>query len=188
MKRAPKSVVRVDVLDSSDPISAEAEAILSRIRQRAFELSHTRPHDAHERYDWIMAESETIVVPPVVLIENDWTVDVKFAVPGVGPESLTVMITPDQILLKSESTENRDTDYGTIHVNELKSKTIFRSVNLPTMIDVNTVKTSVADGLVLVTASKARPHLATTDAEPAAPPKRTSVRKTTAKKSQAKTP
>ena len=40
MKKAPKSAVNVVVLENSDPISAETEAIQSRIRQRAFESAH----------------------------------------------------------------------------------------------------------------------------------------------------
>ena len=40
MKRAPKSAIKVAVLENSNPISSETEAIQERIRQRAFERSH----------------------------------------------------------------------------------------------------------------------------------------------------
>ena len=70
MKRAPKSAIKVAVLENSIPISSETEAIQERIRQRAFERSHIRPPDAHSLYDWLMAESEVISVPPAELIEK----------------------------------------------------------------------------------------------------------------------
>src|SRR5437870_1750540 len=101
MKRAPKSAVKVAILENSDPISAEIEAIQSRIRQRAFEISQTRPADAHAIYDWMMAEAEIRSVPPAEITERDGRFEVKFAVAGVNPDDVNVMVAPEQILLKS---------------------------------------------------------------------------------------
>jgi hypothetical protein len=97
MKRAPKSAAKLVVLDNSDPISAETQAIQNRIRQRAFELSLSRPHDARELYDWMAAESEIISVPPAELIEKNGVFEVRFAVAGVNPENINVMVTSDPI-------------------------------------------------------------------------------------------
>jgi HSP20 family molecular chaperone IbpA len=160
MKRAPKSAARLVVLDNSDPILAETEAIQERIRQRAFVLSQTRPPDAHEIYDWIVAESEIISVPPAELTEKDSTFEVKFAVAGVNPDDVRVMVTPDQVLLKSEYSHEHDADTGTVHLCDFRSATVFRSVNLPQSIDVKSVKVDVAGGLVTVTASKQGPESA----------------------------
>jgi HSP20 family molecular chaperone IbpA len=154
MKRPPKSAARLVVLDNSDPILAETEAIQERIRQRAFVLSQTRPPDAHEIYDWIVAESEIISVPPAELTEKEATFEVKFAVAGVNPDDVHVMVTPDQVLLKSEYSHQHDADTGTVHLCDFRSATVFRSVNLPQSIDVKSVKVDVAGGLVTVTASK----------------------------------
>src|SRR5262245_33691928 len=108
MKRASKSAAKVVVLENSDPISAETEAIQSRIRQRAFEVSQTRPPDAHEIYDWIVAESEIVSVPPAELVERNGTFEVRFAVAGVNADDVNVMVTPNQILLKSEFSHQHD--------------------------------------------------------------------------------
>src|SRR5215471_17163039 len=102
MKRASKSPVKLAILDNSDPISSETEAIQERIRQRAFERSHTRPPDVHALYDWLLAESEIISVPPAELIEKGGIFELKFAVSGVKPEDVHVMATRDQVVLKSE--------------------------------------------------------------------------------------
>jgi len=153
MKRAPKSA-KVVVLENNDPIAAEAEAIQSRIRRRAWELSQTRPTDAQEIYDWIIAESEIISIPPAELIEKDSIFEVRFAVAGVNLDDVNVMVTPDQILIKSEFSHQHDSQSGTVHLCDFKSATVFRSISLPQPIDVKTVKVSFTDGMILVTASK----------------------------------
>lgn len=154
MKSAPKSGPRLVVLDNSDPIFAETEAVQSRIRQRAFELSKTRPAEAHELYDWILAESEVISVPPAELTERDSTFEVKFAVAGINPDDVNVLVTVDQILLKSEFIHRHDSAVETVHMCDFKSGTIFRSVSLPEAIDLKSVKIDIGDGLVTVSATK----------------------------------
>ena len=177
MKKALKAAKLV-VLDNNDPILAETEAIQRRIRQRAFELSHTRPIDAHELYDWMAAESEVISVPPVELVERDGMFDVKFAVAGVNPDDVNVMVTSDRILLKSQFAHEHESNAGTIHFCDFKSATVFRSISLPQPIDVKTVKVDFEKGIVHVTAAKEGANVTS--------PKRASAaRKAPAKKSRA---
>ena len=154
MKSAPKSVAKVVVLENNDPIFAETEAIKSRIRQRAFELSQVRPRDASELYDWMAAEAEIISVPRVKLIEKEGIFELKFALAGVNPEEVNVMVTPDRILIKSEYTEQPESGEGTVHFSDFKSSTVFRSVNLPERIDTTRVKVDFEDGLLRVTVAK----------------------------------
>jgi HSP20 family molecular chaperone IbpA len=180
MKRASKAAKLV-VLDNSAPIVAETEAIQRRIRQRAFELSQTRPADAHELYDWIAAESEVISVPPVELVERDGTFDVKFAVAGVNPDDVNVMVTSDQILLKSQFAHEHGSNIGTVHFCDFKSATVFRSVNLPKPIDVKTVKVDFEEGVIHVTASKE-------SLEPERPKRATAPRKAPAQKKEKSRP
>jgi HSP20 family molecular chaperone IbpA len=176
MKRSAKSAAKLVVLGNNDPIFAEIEAIQERIRQRAFELSQTRPHDAHERYDWQKAESEILSVPAAELIEKNGRFELKFAAPGVNPDDLNVMVSPYRISLKSESTHSHNADTGTVHLCDFKSTTLFRSVDLPQSIDVRSVKVEFVDGVVHVIASK----------EGAVSEKPKAVRKAPAKKSRAR--
>ena len=154
MKRASKSAAKLLVLGNSDPISAEIEAIQSRIRQRAFELSQTRPHDAHELYDWIAAESEIISVPQTELIEKDGMFELSFAIPAMDAEDLNVMATANQIAVKGESTHDHALDLGTVHLCDFRSATVFRSITLPAPIDPKSIKVSFEDGLLRVTAAR----------------------------------
>ena len=181
MKRGPKSAARVVVLENSGPISDETEAIQNRIRQRAFEISLTRPQDAHEIYDWIMAESQTISVPPLELVEKEGTFELRFGVAAVNPDDVNVMVTPNHILLKSEYSHQHDSGIGTVHICDFKSATVFRSVSLPERVDVNSVKVDFQDGMIVVTAVKqgAEQEIA----KPTAP-----VRKALPKKSRSRMP
>jgi len=180
MRRGPKSVAKVVVLENSDPIFAETEAIQSRIRQRAFELSQTRPPDASELYDWLTAESEVISIPPAELVERDGRYELRVAAAGLNPDNVNVMVTPNEILLKSDYRHEHRSDAGTVHWCDFKSATVFRSVNLPATIDVNSVTVDLADGMILVSALKE-------GAEQARPKRTAPARKAPAKKSLART-
>jgi len=173
-----KSAAKVVVLENNDPISAETEAIQSRIRQRAFELSQTRPRDASELYDWIVAESEIISVPPTEVVEKDATFEVTFAVAGVNADDVHVMVTPERILLKSEYSHQHESGTGTVHLCDFKSTTVFRSVDLPRAIEVDSVKVAYANGMIQVSAAK----------QGVERPKRPLARKAPAKKAKIRTP
>jgi HSP20 family molecular chaperone IbpA len=174
MKRASKSAAKLIILENSDPIHAEGEAIQSRIRQRAFELSQARPNDARELYDWLIAESQIMSVPPVKVVEKDGMLEARFAVAGIHPEDVHVMVTADQIVVKGEHNESMESDEGTVHFSDFRSATVFRSVTLPHRIDTKSVKVDFELGLLRVSAAKQRT------------PKAIPARKAPAKKKAAK--
>ncbi len=180
MKRTAKSAKLV-VLDNDDPILAETEAIQGRIRQRAFELSQKRPPDVHELYDWIAAEAEVVSVPPVELVERDGVFDVRFAVAGLNPDDVNIMVTPSQIVLKSQFSHQHNPETGTVHLCDFKSTTIFRSVTMPQPIDVKSVKADFEEGMLHVSAVKE-------GAAEEVGPKRPATRKTGLKKTRPKQP
>ena len=175
MKSAPKSAAKLIILENSDPIYAETEAIQHRIRQRAFELSQSRPSDARELYDWLIAESQIMSVPPVKLVEKEGMLEARFAIAGVHPEDVNVMVTSAQIVVKGEHNEGRESDDGTVHFSDFRSATVFRSITLPYAIDTKSVKVKFEHGLLRVSAVKQ-------DA-PVAKPARKAPAKKSAKKS-----
>ena len=154
MKSAPQSAAKLIILDNSDPISAETEAIQHRIRQRAFELSQSRPSDARELYDWLLAESQIMSVPPVKVVEREGLLEARFAIAGVHPEDVSIMVTSSQIVVKGEHDEGRESDDGTVHFSDFRSATVFRSVTLPYAIDTGSVKVNFEHGVLRVTAAK----------------------------------
>jgi HSP20 family molecular chaperone IbpA len=113
-----------------------------------------RPEDAHEIYDWLMAESEVVSVPPAELLEKNDTFEMRFAVAGLNPDDVHVMVTPEQIAVRSQFKHDHADEAGTVHWCDFKSATIFRSIKLPHPIDVRSVNLDFADGLLVVTAAK----------------------------------
>jgi HSP20 family molecular chaperone IbpA len=155
MKRATKRAAKLVVLENNDPISAENEAIQNRIRERAYELCQQRGHTGREMDDWLTAESEIISVPPAELIEKDGTFQVRFAIVGIDLQDMRVMTSPDQMLVRADY-RYRPEPEGRIHLSDFKCSTVFRSVQFPEPIDVNRVDVEYQDGILRVTAVKAR--------------------------------
>ena len=178
MKRPPKPANFV-VLENDDPIIAENEALQEKIRYRAWELSHTRPHDAHAQYDWLKAQYEIVSVPPVRMVEKNGKFDLKFAVAGVNPDDINVMVTSSRVMVKAESGEEERSEEGIVHISDFRTATVFRLIKLPEPIDPKTVTVDFEDGVIHVTAAKE-------SAAEARPKRAASPRKASAKKSRAK--
>jgi HSP20 family molecular chaperone IbpA len=175
------SAAKIVILENSDPINAETEAIQSQIRERAFEISQTRPADAQALYDWMAAESEVVSVPPMELTEREGRFELKFALAGVDPYNVNVLVAPDQILLKSVDNHQHDSEIGTVHLCDFKSTLVLRSAILPEPVDVNSVTVDYYNGILQITALKQ-------GADSAGPKRATSARRAPAKKSRARLP
>jgi HSP20 family molecular chaperone IbpA len=176
MKRQRKSAGKLLVLENGDPISAEAEQIQNRIRERAYEISQMRGHPGREMDDWLSAESDVISVPPMDMVEKDGVFKVQMAAPGIDPRDLSVMASPEQVLVKCDSRHTHEEGAGILHVCDFKSATLFRSFRFPQAIDVQSLKVDFQDGMLRITAIK--------EGSTPAPQKRPAARKSAATKSK----
>ena len=179
MKRQTKSPGKLMLLDSNDAIAAETDEIHSRIRERAYELSQQRGHSGREMDDWLSAEADVISVPPMDMVENDGTLQVQLAAPGIHLEDVQVMATPDQMLIKCVRRHRHEEGAAILHICDFKSTTLFRSFRFPEPVDLGSLKIDLADGILYVTAIKAA--AAAQANKPTR--KRATARKTTAAKS-----
>jgi HSP20 family molecular chaperone IbpA len=121
-------------------------------------------------------------VPPAELVEKNGTFEVKFAVAGVDPADVNLMVTRNQVALKSSYRHEHDVDSGRVHLCDFKSATVFRSLTLPEPIDVNTVKANFNHGILRLSAMKEGGASGASHSKRAA----TSDKKPTARKSRAK--
>jgi HSP20 family molecular chaperone IbpA len=127
--------------------------VQSRIRQRAFELSLNRNHAGREVDDWLTAESEVIVSPPVEVAEKAGEYIVRMAAPGIDPKHLTVIATREQVLVKADFRHDHEPD-AQIHSCEFKSTMLFRGILFPEPIELRTLKTDLTDGMLRITARR----------------------------------
>src|SRR5262245_5675630 len=175
MKRQGKSVGTLQIVENGDPIWAETEQIQSRIRDRAYEISKMRGHAGREVEDWLSAESEVISVPPMHIIEQNEVFQVKMAAAGIDPATVSVMASPEQVLVKCDLNHTHDEESGIVHSCDFKSATLFRAFNFPNAIDVQSIKVDFEGGILRISAAKAGT---------ASAPRKRSLRKPAAGKSK----
>jgi HSP20 family molecular chaperone IbpA len=172
MSKRQRVTGNVVLCDDNESITTETDQVQSRIRRRAFELSLNRGHAGREVDDWLTAESEVIVSPPVEVAEKAGEFIVRMAAPGIDPKHLIVLATREQVLVKSDFRHDHEPD-AQIHSCEFKSTLLFRAIPFPEPIELKSVKTELNDGMLRITAR--REGIASTAAKPPKPAKKTSA-------------
>ena len=151
MTKQQRAAANIVVCDNEDPIRAEEDQIQARIRERAFEISLERSHAGREIDDWLLAESEVVMSPPVEVAERDGSIIVRMLAAGVDPQNLTIMATRDRILIKADFRHDHESD-AQIHACEFRSTMLFRTVYFPHPIDARSLHAQITDGMLRITA------------------------------------
>jgi HSP20 family molecular chaperone IbpA len=178
MSKRLRNVGNVVVCPSEEPIAHEKNEVQARIRQRAFEISLNRGHAGREIDDWLSAESEVIMSPPVEIAEKDGTFILRMAAPGIDPAELTILTTRNRLLVKADFRHDHESG-AAIHSCEFKSLTLFRSIDFPGPIDVRSLGSELDDGMLRVTAR--RQGMAEAPAPKKKPARKAAARKKTNK-------
>jgi HSP20 family molecular chaperone IbpA len=153
MSKRQRQVGHVVICPSEEPIAHEKNEVQARIRQRAFEISLNRGHAGREIDDWLSAESDVIMSPPVEIAEKDGTFILRMAAPGIDPTELTILTTRNRMLVKAEFRHDHEPG-AAIHSCEFKSLTLFRAVDFPGPIEVRSLGSELDDGILRVTARR----------------------------------
>lgn len=141
----------------ADTIFDELDRLHQAISRRAYDLFRdggTLWNNALT--DWLTAEQQLILKPAVELRQKDNQFEVLAALPGVEAKDLDVQITPDDVLIKAETSHEHAADAGTVHVCEFGGGKIFRSVHFPEKIDPNSAKAEYQNGMLRLTAAIAK--------------------------------
>ena len=142
--------------DRSLSVLEEAENVVRRIRERAFGLSLARGRrQADPLQDWLAAERE-ICWPAAELAEHANDFVLSLALPGFEPGDVVVTATPRELLVhaKHETKAQSGADERIVW-SDFRSDDVYRRVELAVDIDVDTVATTMENGLLKVTAAKA---------------------------------
>jgi HSP20 family protein len=135
----------------------DVEQIEQRVAQRAYELFERRGSFPGDPWaDWFAAERETVRRPAIELREEHGTYLVSASVAGIDPDHVHVDVTPEDIVIIGETESNRATDQGHVYQSEFRTGRIFRSVHLPSAINVAKVQAEYHNGLLTVKARIAR--------------------------------
>jgi HSP20 family molecular chaperone IbpA len=134
----------------------ELEAMEHRVRHRAYEIFQAHGGGMHAFDDWLEAEHELVWKPPIELSEQDGEFIVDVALPGLETRNIDVRVTSDDLLVRGRTEQSHVRDGGTVHVCEMRSGEVFRTVHFPKRIDPDHVSADYRQGLLHVTAAIAK--------------------------------
>jgi HSP20 family protein len=147
-------------LRRAETIFDEIDQLQKAIRQRAYDLFRNGPQsDALD--NWLKAENELITRPPLSLTQNDGKFEVLAAVPGVDMKDLVVEITPEDLLIKGQTSHETTADKSRVHMSEIRTGQLFRALHFPEAIDTSTAKAEYKDGMLRLTMAIAKDATAT---------------------------
>ena len=88
--------------------------------------------------EWMMAKEDLVWRPAAELSEENGEFAARFLVPGLRPENVEVLVTPERVLIKGNQ--------------------LLRSIEFPRPVDPDNVQAGIADGILSVTARIAEPR------------------------------
>jgi len=134
----------------------EINAITGEIRNRAYSLFEQRGGVLGcDLDDWLQAEREVVSAPASELIESKDDFRASIALPGFDAKELQVTATPNELVVRAESSHQHEGKEGDVRFCEFSGKKVFRRLDLPAEIDVDKVTASLEKGILEVTAPKA---------------------------------
>lgn len=131
-----------------DSIVDDLEQLHQRIARRAYELFQSREGWGDAVGDWFSAEQELASMPAVEVREQDGTLAITAALPGVEPKDITVDITPREVLIKAVTEHTHAEDKGQVLRCEFTARQFFRSLPLPEPVDVTKAKADYQNGML----------------------------------------
>jgi HSP20 family protein len=135
---------------TADTIFDELDQLHKAISQRAYDrFRNGSPSDALD--NWLKAENELITKPAVSLTQKDGRFEIMAAVPGVDMNDLVVEVTPQELLIKGQTNHETTADKGQVHISEIRTGQVFRSLRFPEAIDTSTAKAEYKDGMLRLT-------------------------------------
>ena len=140
----------------SESIFDELDRLHQAVSRRAYDLFRNGGTWGGALADWLTAEHELISKPAIELRQKDNQFEILVALPGVDAKDIDVQVTPENVLIKVETTEERTTDKGTVHLSEFVSAKIFRSIPFPNRVDPDSAKADYKNGMLRLTAAIAK--------------------------------
>ena len=134
----------------------ELQKFSDQVRRKAFELfeGHGRP-DGHDVDDWLEAEKQLLTVPRTELVETADGLEAHITVPGFDAKEIEVTALPDSLLVRAESSREREKKEGEVRYSEFSDQSLFRRIPLPQPIDVAAVTAKLEKGILNIAARKA---------------------------------
>jgi HSP20 family molecular chaperone IbpA len=149
--------------DRSLPVFAEVERLLEQVRREAFALFEGRGYgDGRALDDWLAAE-KLIFGPDTETIETDEQYEIRVPLEGFKPADVRVTVAPHEVIVKAAATvededaETASPEMADVRRSRIASTDVYRRVELPSDIVVESVSATLKRGVLKVVAPKAGP-------------------------------
>jgi HSP20 family protein len=100
--------------------------------------------------DWFRAESELLHPVPLNVTESDGEYIVRAEVPGFGSKDIEVIVEPLYLAISGRRDWTEDKANGKVICSESRAERIFRVLDLPSVVDISKVSTTLKDGILIV--------------------------------------
>jgi HSP20 family protein len=95
------------------------------------------------------------VVPAIDLYQDNDSVVVKAALPGLKAEDVQISVTADVLTLRGEFKQENEQKDATYHIREQRSGSFERSIMLPSEVQTDKSKADFENGILTITLPKA---------------------------------
>jgi len=145
------------VKQGSEEIFNQFSRINDVIARRAFELFERHGGSpGHEMEDWSRAESELLHPVPLNVSESDSEYTVRAEVPGFGSKEIEISVEPRCLVISGKRETKEGEETWKMIRSEWSPNRIFRTLDLPSDVDVSKVSTTLKDGILIVDLPKAQ--------------------------------
>ena len=140
---------------SGSTVLMEIGELFDKIRQKAFQIFQKKgAAHGHDVDDWLEAEREFLCCPASELVEKDKQFEIRVAAPGFEPKDIQVTALPDAVIVRGQAQSRQEKEEGSVHFSEFREKELFRRVDLPAPIDVDSASARLDEGLLNIVATK----------------------------------
>lgn len=137
------------------PIFADIAKRIDAVRQRAHELFEHRGGDLGRALeDWFTAEREVFGWTAAELSEKDTAYEIEFTLAGFDAKDVQVTATPNEIIVRAATREERKVEKEKVLWSEFGSKDVCRRFELPSPIDTDKVTAALDKGILRIKAPK----------------------------------
>lgn len=151
------SVLRLHALeDLPDSLLQQVEEMEETIRLTAEQFSQARPPYGGPFDDWLRAERRVCWLPQAELTESETAIHLLIAVPGMDAAEIQVTLLPTAVIvLGNKALEPEDT--STIHFSDFGARRLFRKIDLPRQIHVDSAVVAFEKNMLKLSAAKIEP-------------------------------
>ena len=141
------------VVQKSESLWDQIQRMEDRITNRAHEIFQSKGSIfGRDLDDWFNAEKELVWKPAIELKERDGLYELQAAIAGIDPRDVRIEVTPEELLIRGETTSEKREEKGEVRYSEFQSGSLFRSIRFPKRVDPNKVKADIKNGLLTITA------------------------------------